>query len=152
MGPRRNYPAASEKVWPEGWGLAKVQSEVQSRAHCSLVTYCSQRTSDKVSVRLEVFHYTDENEARRSDLTWGRVGSPGLESRTMALVPGCTARPMEGCGRKPGQEVPGGTHSASRLQQPLMGALAPSRSGTSYSSSRKSNELLLREASDGELV
>lgn len=38
MGPRRNYPAASEKVWPEGWGLAKVQSEVQSRAHCSLVT------------------------------------------------------------------------------------------------------------------
>lgn len=38
MGPRRNHPAASEKVWPEGWGLAKVRSEVQSRAHCSLVT------------------------------------------------------------------------------------------------------------------
>lgn len=42
-----------------------------------------------------------------------------------------------------GRERPQRGHSASRLQQPLTGALVPPKSGTSYSSSRKSSELLL---------
>lgn len=37
----------------------------------------------------------------------------------------------------------GGAHSASRLKQPLMGPPEPSSPGTSYSSSKKSKELLL---------
>lgn len=68
------------------------------------------------------------------------VENPG----PMALFLGHLARSMEGFGRRPGQrKVLGKAYSVSRLQQPLTGPLVPSSSGTSYSSSKKSSELLL---------
>lgn len=63
---------------------------MQSRAHCSLSSLCSQRTN-KVLVRLEVFHYTDEKaeavEGRpcpgSHGKSWSRTQDPWLWSQGM---------------------------------------------------------------------
>lgn len=98
MGPRENQPGCLREGVARG-GPAKAWSEVQSRAHCSLVTPVLSEDKSQSLDEAEVLFplYRRESRGRgRSVLAQGHTGSPGLETRARGSGPSASGQASGG--------------------------------------------------------